>query len=141
MSTYNAGRDLLPSIATLDLRCLLLQDTGYVFDPTHVFVAALTPGTNEVTAAVGYTRITVTGGTRTVDQVLNRTVYSADDPNFGSLTTGQDVVAVVFYAHVTNDADSVVISHKVISPAIDTASIDPFAPSLPDGVIAYLDAA
>lgn len=134
---YNTGLDALATIASADLRWLLLAGTGYTFDRDHAVVADLTPGTNELSVA-GYTRETLTGGTRTVNDTLERIEYTADNPDFGSLTTGQTITACVLYLHVTNDADSPLVAYYEVTP-LDAAVIDPYVVYFTAGLLAYLD--
>lgn len=136
---FNNGLDALVDIATADLRWLLLKGTGYTFSPDHDTVAALTPGTNEVSVA-GYARQTLTGGTRTVDDANDRVTYTADDPDFGTLDPGETVTATVLYRHVTNDSDSVPVAYFNFS-GVATNALDPFVVQFTDDVIGYVDEA
>lgn len=138
MSIFTRGLDELRDVATADLRWLLLK-SGYTFDRDDATLTDLVLASNEITAA-GYARVDLTGGTRSVDDVNNRVTYLATDPDFGSLTTGQTVVATVLYRFVTNDADSIPIAHYAVGP-VDTATIDPFVVTFTDSTLAYVDEA
>jgi hypothetical protein len=136
---YNNGLDALADIASADLRWMLLKGTGYTFNPDHDTVAALTPGSNEV-SVTGYAREPLTGGTRTVDDSTDRVTYTADNPDFGTLAAGQTITALVLYEHVTNDADSVPVAYYTLSP-VDSAVIDPYVVHFTDGLLAWVDEA
>lgn len=109
-TVYNRGLDELRAFTTDTFEALLLNDAGYVPDKDHDYVADLTPGTNEISGA-GYTRQTLGGKTRTIDDALNRITYDCSDLGFGSIAAGENVEAVVVYRLVTNDADSILIAY------------------------------
>lgn len=136
---YNAGQDVQGGGNWIagTYRFLLLQDTGYVPDVDDVFVADLTPGANEVSVA-GYSRQTAAGKTRTVDNAADRTVYDCTDPNFGTLTAGQDVAAMVLYKFVTSDADSILVCYYPIGPVPTSGT--PFVVQLASSGVTYVDA-
>lgn len=139
MSVYNKGLDLLRDIATADFRWALLKGTGYTFNRDHDFMDDLVPASNEVSAS-GYARVAISGEARAVNNTSDRINYTADDPDFGTLATGQNATALVLYLHVTNDADSVPVLHLPFT-STDTNAIDPFTVLFTGGVIAYLDEA
>lgn len=133
---YNAGLDLLGGgdWTTGTFRFLLLNDAGYVPNPDDDFVSTLVPGTNEISVA-GYSRQTAAGKTRTVSDSLDRITYDCTDPNFGTLTAGENVAAMVLFKFVTVDADSPLIVYYPIGP-VATAGV-PFPVSLPTNGVAY----
>ena len=109
---YNNGLDDLGGgqWASGTYRALLLKSTGYTFDKDHVFVSAVTPGSNEISAS-GYSRQTLGTKVRTVDNTLDRVVYSCAAPTFGTIVAGQTVGAMVLYRFVTSDSDSVLVNY------------------------------
>lgn len=135
-TVYNTGLDLLAPWTTSTYRFLLLNDAGYAPNKDDDFVATLVPGTNEISVA-GYSRQTAATKTRTVSDSLDRIVYDCDDPNFGTLTAGQNVTAMVLFKFVTNDADSPLICYYPIGP-VATAGV-PFPVQIPASGVAYVD--
>lgn len=133
---YTRSRDRLAAIATANLKWLLLQDDGYVVDTDHDFVANLTPASNEVDVS-GYTRLTLTTGARTVNDTLNRVEYTADNPNWGTLSAGNQVTGLVLFEQVTNDADSPLIGYWPLT-AVGSSDIVPFVVFFTDHLIATL---
>lgn len=139
MSVYNRGLGLLGQIDTGTYEWLLLQAGTYTFDPDHDFVSALTPASNECDVA-GYLRDTLAGAALTVDDASNRTNVEADGPDFGTLTAGQAVDAVVLYKFVTDDTDSILVAYYAFAEK-DTGDISPFVVHPAGGLIAFLDEA
>lgn len=137
MPVFNIGLDSLTGIASADLRWLMLKDSGYVFNRDDDFVDDLDPASNEITVA-GYSRINLTGGTRTVDDTANQITYSADSPDFGTLAGGENATDIVLYEFVTDDSDSTLIAMFSFT-STDTAVFDPFVVTLDGGVVAYND--
>lgn len=132
---YNIGLDSLRTWTTSTYRFLLMR-TG-TFDVDANTVADVIAGGTEVTA-VGYVRQDAATKTRTVDDTLDRISYGCDDPDFGSLTAGQTVIAIVAYLFDTNDAGSTPIGWCDL-PSTDTGAFDPFTVTLQDGVAFYAD--
>lgn len=123
---YNAGLDFLFMMALGEptpFRWMLLRD-GYEFDPNHAVIDELNPTINEVSAS-GYTRLTLTGGGRSVNTSLDRIDYYADWPEWEPMATGQIMSSAVLYAHNSDDTDSVPIVYYPFEP-VDTAIITPF---------------
>lgn len=116
---FTAGVDLGSGGA--DVRVLLLGGAGYVytFDPDDVFVADLTPGTNEL-AGTGYGRITMTGETVTQNDTDDRVEWDATDTDFGTLNADNgDIDAVILFVHTGNDATATLIAFlDIINPAL-----------------------
>lgn len=133
---YTRSRDRLGAIATADMRWMLLKGDGYTPDADHDFVAQLTPASNEVDVA-SYERLTLTNGTRTVNDTLNRIEYKADNPNWGTLESGNSVTGCVLYEHVTNDSDSPLFGYWPLTE-VGSADITPFVVFFTDLIIASL---
>lgn len=133
---YTRSRDRLGAIATASMRWMLLKDDGYVPDPDHDFVAQLNPASNEVDVA-SYERLSLTSGTRTVNDTLNRIEYKADNPNWGTLEFGNSVTGCVLYEQVTNDADSILYGYWRLTE-VGTADIIPFVVFFTDKIVASL---
>lgn len=112
-------------------RVLLLQGAGYTYDDDHDFVADLTPGSNEVSAA-GYSRQTLGSKTRTIG--ASNILYGCASVDFGTIATGQSVTGIVLYRFVTNDADSILMGYGVIDGR-DTAATGNFPVFFPNGII------
>ena len=99
---------------TLDLENdnleVLLVDTNYTFDPTHINVSQIT---NEVTNNVGtgYARKTVANFSITKDDVNDKVTFDCDNVNYTAINTVEDLRAKILYKKVTNDADSVLIGY------------------------------
>lgn len=134
---YNKGLDALANIATAGFSWLLLQGTGYVFNRGDDFVVDLDPASNEVTVA-GYGRLLFAGGTRTVNDTLNRVEYRATNPDFGSLDPGESVTALVLVQNVTDDDDSILVGYYNFA-SIDSGDMTPFVIEFTDNMLAYTD--
>lgn len=133
---YTRSRDRLGAIATADMRWMLLKGDGYTPNPDHDFVADLTPASNEV-SVTSYERLTLTNGSRTVNDSTNRIEYKSDNPNWGTLEAGQNVTGCVLYEHVTNDTDSPLYGYWELTE-VGTADITPFVVFFTDHMIASL---
>lgn len=107
---FTYGADEMATWVSNTFKFGLLKGSGYVPDKDHHFVAALTPGSNEVSVA-GYTRQTATTPVRTVNTSTDRIIYSCDTIDFGTPAAGQTVTGLFLYRHVTNDADSILIAY------------------------------
>lgn len=136
---YNNGLDVLARIATADLRWLLLQGSGYVFNADHDTLTNLSLGSNEVSVS-GYARVAMSGEARTVVDASDRIDYTADNPDFGTLASGQVITAAVLYEHITNDAASVPAIHYTVTP-VDSGTIDPYIVHFADSRLAWVDEA
>lgn len=97
-----------------DVRLLLLKGTGYTADPTHDFVADLTPASNECTAT-NYARQALASQSVTLNDTDDRAQLTHGDVTFTDLGSGdspQEVIqAGVYFVQVTNDADSYLIKY------------------------------
>lgn len=91
-------------IANDTIRALLLTD-GYTYDESDNFVSDLV-----ASEVAGGTRVTLASKTVTIDLPNDQVEIDAADPTFNSVTTGQDVGAIVYYKFVTNDSDSFLIA-------------------------------
>jgi hypothetical protein len=102
--------------AGLVVRCLLVRSTStYVPDPDHDFVSDATgAGLVEISVA-SYARQTVANKTQTADDTNNRAVWDFDDVSFGSLETGQTVLAYMLYVQTggsdASPSDDVLIAY------------------------------
>lgn len=136
---YNAGLDVLGNGSwTGDTyKWMLLKGTGYTPNKDHHFVADLTPASNECGQA-GYTRQTVAGKTRTVDNTNDRITYDATtDPAFGSIAAGDNITGLVLFKFVTNDADSILIGYYALTSTPTDGN--PFVVFLNAAGVAYDD--
>lgn len=134
---YNRGLDEMAAWGSSTYKFLLLKGSGYTFSKDHDFVADLTPGSNELSVA-GYGRVTAASKTRTIDDSADRIKYDCDNPDFGTLTAGQTVTAMVLFRFVTNDADSILIGYYDLSD-FPTDGTDYVVTISGDGVM-YADA-
>lgn len=123
-NVYNNAKEQFLSGNTLDLddgaatyKVLLLK-SGVAIDYTDVFVADLTPGTNEISVA-GYARQTLTGRTVTQDDVNHRGDAAATKVTFSSLASGQTIGAAVIFKDLGADASSLLVSYYDLT---DTAT-------------------
>jgi hypothetical protein len=108
--------------AGLTIKCLLLDGATSTYSPvnTHLYVADLTPGSNEL-ACTGYARQTVTLSAPTWDATGSGSWrFLASSVVFPALGTGADQAGdVVFYQQVggsPNDAVDLLICHSAQSP-------------------------
>lgn len=116
--------------ASVDVRCLLLDPgSTYVFDATHQYVADLTPGSNEF-AGANYARVAV-AATAPTWFVGGAWRFLLDTPVFPTLGTAEVITEAVFYEHVTDDSDSLLISHHSFTGA--TLDGTDFTVNLPSG--------
>lgn len=114
---YNRGKYIL-SNSSMDfvndtIKVLLLDNAqSYVFDPSHNFVADLTPGTNELTnnSGTGYERKTLATKAVNEDDVNDQAEMDCADIDYTSIDAGE-IQAAVVYKEVTNDSDSPVIAY------------------------------
>lgn len=136
---YNKGLDALAEIETAGFSWLLLKDTGYLFNRDHGFLTDLDLGTNEV-SVTSYERVGLTGGTRTVDDILSRVVYSADTPDFGTLEAGDNVTAIVLALNGADDTDTVPVGFYNFA-TLDSGDMTPFTIEFADGTLAWVDEA
>lgn len=95
------------ALQSADIRWGLLRSTGtYSFNPDHDFVSDIfSNGGVEITVP-SYGRIAAAGKAVTLDDATDRTVWTMNSINFGTLEAGQSVSAFFMYQHVTNDSDS-----------------------------------
>lgn len=106
---YNRGLDELADWGTNTFKFMLVK-SGYTPNKDHDYVADVTPGSNEITAA-GYSRQTAGTKTRTIDDTNDRITYDCADVDFGTPAAGETVVGMILYREVTNDADSILICY------------------------------
>lgn len=108
------------------LEVLLLDAAGsYAFDVEDLFVADLTPGSNEL-ATTNYARQSVTVNPATWNATLDRWELPAATITFANLgpAVGPPTVGgVVVYQKVTNDADSPVLIHQAASKVLDSTDL------------------
>jgi hypothetical protein len=103
--TYNAWRGMLldgtAGLLSATYKAMLVT-TGYTFNPDETSLT--TAAASEALMAGETTRIILAN--RVVDQsdVMNLGLFSADDPVFSSVTTGQNIAGIVVYQD--NGADS-----------------------------------
>lgn len=140
VTRYNAGLDRQGGgkWLTVTFRFILLKNGLYTPNVDHVFVADLTPGSNELTMS-GYTRQDAAGKTRTVDSGLNRIIYDCNDPNFGTPIAGESVTDIVLYEFVSDDSDSIVVAHYPIATRATDGT--PFVVAMPSTGATYAHAA
>lgn len=140
---FTSGLDLLggdpTSWETDTYMGLLLQGSGYVFDPTHTVVSNLAPGSNEASAA-GYARDTITTPARVDSPSPAGIFYTADNLDFGSMATGETLTSMVLYRFVTVDADSPLIAQFTFN-GIDSAALSPFITNWSPSGVFFLAAA
>lgn len=114
---YNSGKAALVNGSidwdTSDIRVLLLQGTGYVFNPDHNYVSDLTPATNEANAT-NYVRKSLTGRTVTVDTVNDRAVCDAADVTWTALggAVNNTISAAVVYLYNAADTAAQLICYQ-----------------------------
>lgn len=137
MQIYNAGLDALGlwQQQYYNYYWLLLQ--GGSFDRDDDDVSQVLFGGNEVTVG-GYFRQQVTGAVRTRNDTLDRMEYTCDNPNYGSLDTGETITNALLIRDPDND-DSTAIPIGWITFAVtrDTADFNPMTINIPDGLVAY----
>jgi hypothetical protein len=106
------------------VRMLLVRDTStYVADKDDEFVSDLA-GLVEISVA-SYARQTLASKAVSVDATNDWALWDCDDVSFGSLETGQTVLAVILYVQTGgNDASP---SDDTLIMYIDTAATLPFA--------------
>lgn len=75
----------------------------------------------------GYARQAVTGQTRTVDTTLNRITYDCDDPDFGTLASGDPYLSLLVLAYQgTDDSDSLLLaSYQLNYTTTDPSDVNP----------------
>lgn len=89
---------------------LLLVNTSYTVNiDTHIYVADITPLTNEL-SGTGYSRKDLTTRTVVVDNANDRADYKADNVTWVGINAGTAAGAIV-YKFVSADADSPLICY------------------------------
>lgn len=126
-----------PSVwAGLDLRVLLLHETSTAVPaPGDEYVAALSPGTNELVND-DYTRTALTGLGVAWNGTTGRYELQADDVDFGALTPDpgtQGVSGWALYVHVTDDDDSRLVMTDLETPMVLNG--DHLLLPWPDGIV------
>ena len=113
-------------LETADVRAGLLavKDTGYDNPDLDTVAALLAVGTTAEPAAGE--RVTVGGRTVTENDTDNRADVSAGTATFAA-DAGETAVGIFYYVHVTNDADSILLSvHDFTSAPLDGGlTVDP----------------
>lgn len=132
---FTHGLDHLGVWATGTFKFALMKDT-YTPDSSHQFMSSVVAGSTEVSVS-GYVRQTVTGKTRTPNTGTGRIYYDADNPNFGTLGSGQDAGGLLLFHFVTNDSDSVPVTFLDMTD-IDTSLLDPFIILLSSSGVAFI---
>lgn len=96
------------ALHTHDIRCMLLESVTTTPDnPDHEFVADIVADEH---SDGSYARVACTGETVSQNDSADRAEFDIDNPVFSALS-GNTVTAAVLYRHVTNDADSPLISY------------------------------
>lgn len=99
------------------IKCLLTKST-YTENKDHVFVSDVV----EIDAVTGYAvgfagagRQTLGSKTITIDDTNDRVRLTAADAAFGALGIGTTIRGYIAYKHLTSDAASRIISHRVLA--------------------------
>lgn len=111
---YNAGlRDLFKNGRTIDnatYKALLVRSTStYSPNKDDDTISGMT-GLVEISVA-SYTRQTIANPTVVEVDASDAVKIDFDDIAFGTLESGQTVLAIIIYRHVTNDTDSVPLAY------------------------------
>lgn len=131
---YNRGLDELRDWTTGTYRWMLVT-TSYTFNRDHDFVA--TPAAAEVDAS-GYSRVTASGKSRTIDDTNDRITYDCADPAFGAIAAGESVRGVILYKFESNDSDSPLVCFFDLIFTTDGAA---YTPQISANGVAYVDQA
>lgn len=89
---------------------VLIVDSTYTFDPTHVYVDDLT-GELVNDTGTGYERKTVAGKSISIPATTNLVRFFAANPTYQAINTTANGVAAIFYKAVTDDTDSPLICY------------------------------
>jgi hypothetical protein len=134
---YKAGLDLLAHIETADYEWALVK-LGFPFNADHATVTDLELDLHEITR-VGYARVALAGGTRTVNTSLNRIDYRSDWPVWTTpMESGETLGGAILYMKKTDDSDSIPVAYYPFEP-IDSAVIAPFMLRFIDHLIGHTD--
>ncbi len=86
----------------------VLLKSSYTYSKDHIYVADLTPASNELT---GYTRPTLTGKAISKNSTDDKVYFGISDNTISSVATGQTLSKVAIFKQVTNDSDSLLIGY------------------------------
>lgn len=130
---YKVGLDLLALIETDVTFSWLLVKDGFTFNADHATLTDLELEIHEVDR-VGYERLPLAGGTRTVNTSLDRIDYRCDWPLWQPMGSGQVLTGAVLYLAGVNDTASRPVAHYPFEP-IDSGIISPFILRFIDNLI------
>ena len=104
---YNAAKTMDVDWLNDTIKALMLKATSTV-DPDHNTVSDVLAGNLEADFT-NYTRLTLTGKTKTVDDVNDRADLDAADPSIAAAggTLDNSIDRIIIYKEITNDTDSI----------------------------------
>lgn len=98
----------------------LIVDSGYTFDKADEFVSDVSA--DEVTNATGtgYARKTLSN--KTVALATNVVTFDADDITYSDVDTNETWDALIVYAEVTTDSDSILLAYLPVDELVTNGS-------------------
>lgn len=138
-TSYNIAKQRLKANdwPALDLRVLLLKSGQYTPNPDHDFVVTAVPALGVEYAGANYGRKVLANKTATRDDVANAVRLTADNLAYAALgaADGSDgaVDGALVFVQVTNDSDSWLVAHHVVTGTPDGTTATVAWPS--DGII------
>lgn len=125
---YNVAKQQLMNgtldLDTNDIRVLLLTANGDINIDDDTVDAVLARASTTEAAATGYARQAIGSEAVTVDDTNDRAVFDGADIVFSGVATGETIVGLIVYKHVTNDTDSIPIAHLDVTPNLPTNGSD-----------------